>query len=173
MRTVPRLCECNPGICLTTEEKARKNLSQGSLGKSWCLCDRASPVQYNDVNNQQDATLFSFINLFKSAQHVSGDKFVHPQEHFLTVYTAFGTLHRLCCRPVVRFRWNISSNSTCATGRQQRRCIVPKAVYIVKKCSWGWANLSPEICWADLKRLIKEKVVVYCWLFTSLVSLLA
>ena len=29
MRTVPRLCEFYPGICLTTEEKARKNLSQG------------------------------------------------------------------------------------------------------------------------------------------------
>jgi hypothetical protein len=32
VRTVPRLCENNPGICLTTKEKARKNLSQGSLG---------------------------------------------------------------------------------------------------------------------------------------------
>ena len=30
MRTDPRLCELYPGICLTTEEKARKNLSQGS-----------------------------------------------------------------------------------------------------------------------------------------------
>ena len=48
----------------------------------------------NDVNNQQDATAFSFINLFNSVLHVSGDKFVHPQEHFLTVYTAFGTMHR-------------------------------------------------------------------------------
>jgi hypothetical protein len=27
VRTVPRLCELYPGICLTTEEKARKNLS--------------------------------------------------------------------------------------------------------------------------------------------------
>jgi len=27
---VPRLCEFYPGIFLTTEEKARKNLSQGS-----------------------------------------------------------------------------------------------------------------------------------------------
>ena len=62
--------------------------------------------QYNDVNNQQDATTFSFINLFKSAQHISGDKFAHPQEHFLTLYTAFGTMHRLCCRPVPRLRWN-------------------------------------------------------------------
>ena len=56
--------------------------------------------QYNDVNNQQDATTFSFINFFKSAQHVSGEKFAHPQEHFLTVYTAFGTMHRHCCRRV-------------------------------------------------------------------------
>ena len=53
------------------------------------------------------------------------------------------------------------------TGRQQCRCIVPKAVYTVKKCSWGWANLSPETCRADLKRLINEKVVASCWLFTS------
>jgi hypothetical protein len=30
VRTVPRLCGFYPGICLTTEEKARKNLSQGS-----------------------------------------------------------------------------------------------------------------------------------------------
>ena len=29
MRAVLRLCEFYPGICLTTEEKARKNLSQG------------------------------------------------------------------------------------------------------------------------------------------------
>jgi hypothetical protein len=41
-----------------------------------------------------------FIDLFKSPLHVSGDKFAHPQEHFLTVYTAFKTLHRRCCRPV-------------------------------------------------------------------------
>ena len=30
VRAVPRLDEFYPGICLTTEEKARKNLSQGS-----------------------------------------------------------------------------------------------------------------------------------------------
>jgi len=30
VRTVPRLCWFYPGICLTTEEKTRKNLSQGS-----------------------------------------------------------------------------------------------------------------------------------------------
>jgi len=30
VRSVPRLCELYPGICLTAEENARKNLSQGS-----------------------------------------------------------------------------------------------------------------------------------------------
>jgi hypothetical protein len=30
VRAMPRLCGFYPGICLTTEEKARKNLSEGS-----------------------------------------------------------------------------------------------------------------------------------------------
>ena len=51
-------------------------------------------AQYNDVSNQQDATTFSFIVFFKSALHVSGNKFTHPQEHLLTVYTAFGHIDR-------------------------------------------------------------------------------
>jgi len=29
VRAVPRLCGIYPGICITTEEKARKNLSHG------------------------------------------------------------------------------------------------------------------------------------------------
>ena len=62
---------------------------------------------------------FPFINLFNSAQHVSGDKFAH-QEHFLTVYTVQ--------RTDIAADW-------CGTGRQQCRCVVPKAVYTVKKCS--------------------------------------
>jgi len=73
-------------------------------------------MEYNDVNNQQDSTTFSFINLFKSAQHVSGDKFAHPQEHVLTVYTAFGTMHRHCCR-----RSNVGA--------------LYQKLYTVKKCS--------------------------------------
>ena len=52
--------------------------------------------------------------------------------------------------------------------RQQYRFIVPKAVYTVKKCSWGWANFSHETRRAELKRLINEKVVASCWLLTSL-----
>ena len=60
-------------------------------------------------------------------------------------------MHRHYCRPVPRLRWNVSYISA------------------VKKCSWGWANLSPETCRAELKRLIYEKFVASCWLFTSFV----
>jgi len=35
-----------------------------------------------------------FIDLFKSALHISGDKLAHPLEHFLAVCTALGTMHR-------------------------------------------------------------------------------
>jgi hypothetical protein len=55
--------------------------------------------RYNDVSNQLDATNSVYLS-FKSAVHVSGDKLAHLQEHFLTVYTAFGKMHRYCCRPV-------------------------------------------------------------------------
>jgi hypothetical protein len=34
VRTVPSFCEFYPGICLTTEEKLRKNLSQGKINLS-------------------------------------------------------------------------------------------------------------------------------------------
>jgi uroporphyrinogen-III decarboxylase len=34
VRAVPRLCDFYPGICLITEEKARKNLSQGKKNLS-------------------------------------------------------------------------------------------------------------------------------------------
>ena len=34
MQAVPRLCDFYPGICLTTEEKARKNLSQSKKNLS-------------------------------------------------------------------------------------------------------------------------------------------
>ena len=45
--------------------------------------------QYSGVNNQQDAKTFSYINLYKSALHVSGDKFAHPQEHFFDCIYSF------------------------------------------------------------------------------------
>ena len=68
---------------------------------------------YIDINNQQDAKTFSFIDIFTSALHVSGDKFAHSQEHFLSVYTVFGTMQRQCSRTMLRLKFN-SSISTVA-----------------------------------------------------------
>jgi len=47
---------------------------------------------------QQILFIDLFIALFNSALHVSGDKLTHLNEYFLTVYTAFGTMQRYCCR---------------------------------------------------------------------------
>jgi hypothetical protein len=52
---VPSLCEFYPGICLTTEEKARKNLNQGSRrGKKCIHC-----TYFLTENNAKDVFLFS------------------------------------------------------------------------------------------------------------------
>jgi len=90
-----------------------------------CCCFAFSVVAalsiscYNDVNNQQDATTSSFINLFKSALHVSGKKFTHPQEHFLTLYTytACGTMHRSAAVSVHCTKSCIQSKSAPEDGR--------------------------------------------------------
>ena len=55
------------------------------------------------------------------------------------------------------------------TDRQQCQFIVPKAVYTVKKCSWGWASLSPETCKADLKRSIDG---ICCFLLVAYIVVL-
>jgi hypothetical protein len=77
------------------------------------LCDRASSVQR--CKQPQDAKTFSFFNLFKSAQHVSGEKFDHSQEHVLTVCTAFGKMY---CRGGALYRkLYIRSKSVPEDGR--------------------------------------------------------
>jgi hypothetical protein len=43
MRSVPLLCEFYPGICLTTEEKVRKNLSQGN--NKYIISEQATNAQ--------------------------------------------------------------------------------------------------------------------------------
>jgi hypothetical protein len=44
---VPSLCELYPGVCLTTEEKARKTLSQGSQRDS-------KNAHYQDIHTLQN-----------------------------------------------------------------------------------------------------------------------
>ena len=53
VRTVPLLGELYPGICLTTKEKARKNLSQGSQSQS-----KISKVMFVGHRNEQVKTAY-------------------------------------------------------------------------------------------------------------------
>jgi len=46
-------------------------------------------------------------------------------------------------------RWNCRSSLTAAPVGSSVGELY-QAVYTVKKCSWGWANLSPETCRAGL-----------------------
>jgi hypothetical protein len=61
----------------------------------------------------------------------------------LTIYTDFGTMY--CCRPV---SWH---RSAAVSVHCTKSCIYSQ------KMLWGWANLSPETCRTELKRLINEK----------------
>ena len=53
-------CEFNPGICLTTEEKARKNLSQGSQRILLPITKTPTQLQYHHTHTH---------NITKSPTH--------------------------------------------------------------------------------------------------------
>ena len=87
--------------------------------------------------NQQDATNFSSINLFKSAQHVSGDKLGNTQEHsFDCIYS---------------FWYNA------LTLLQQRRCIVPNDVYTFKRVLLMMGEFVARNMLGWIKKINKRK----------------
>jgi hypothetical protein len=61
VRAVPRLCELYPGICLTAEEKARKNLRV--VGK--CPDIPVAAVQYTEQHNETEYTERSMCTYIK------------------------------------------------------------------------------------------------------------
>ena len=114
-------------------------------------------TKFNDVNNQ-DAITFSFINPFLNQPYM----FQATNSPILRSTFWLYIQHLLQCPDNTANRchgWDGTQefHLNRGTGRQYCQCIVPKAVYTVKKCSWGWANLSPETCRADLKRINKQK----------------
>ena len=44
-------------------------------------------------------------------------------------------------------------------------------LYIQSKSAPEDGRMSPETCKAEVKRLMNEKVVAYCWLFSSLCNI--
>jgi len=67
LRAVPRLCGFYPGSCFTTEEKARKNLSQGS-GHAYVGCVGVESRYVTSVDFQleaQNSNLFTYNTFIK------------------------------------------------------------------------------------------------------------
>jgi hypothetical protein len=81
---------------------APNNASKWQMG-----FNSASKVLIQQYKQPTTCNNFGFIDHFKTALHVSGDNFAHPQEH-LTVLTAFSMIPGFCCRPVTRLRCPVS-----------------------------------------------------------------
>jgi len=62
VRAVPRLCELYPGICLTTEEKTRKNISLGK--KIFSHGSRRVPVGILNLELSINAHCHLWIYIF-------------------------------------------------------------------------------------------------------------
>jgi hypothetical protein len=90
MRTVPRRGEVYSGICLTTEEKARKNLSQGSrrmpVGTMKTEYTEQS-IQTIRIHNLQNLT-----QVYKTYSHINNDK-KEPKEHYYTAALRYTSPH--------------------------------------------------------------------------------
>jgi hypothetical protein len=77
---MPRLCEFYPGICLTTEEKARKNLSQGKKNVSQIKENsKVYFLKYSDISNVKTNKMQRFLDLFISINcSTCFRQFLHP-----------------------------------------------------------------------------------------------
>ena len=120
--------------------------------KSWHL--------YNDANNQKAPTTFLHLLIFLIQPY----KFRATNSPILRSTFWLYIQLLLQCTDIAADRchgWEGTDVPSQPWHRclQQCLCIVPKTVYTVKKCSWGWANLSPETRRAELKRLINEKLL--------------
>ena len=76
VRAVPLPCGFNPGICLTTEEKARKKLSQGSRRvPAGTIKIHKHTIRIHRHNNK------NIISCFKLKGPITGDRpKIHPCE---------------------------------------------------------------------------------------------
>ena len=90
---MPRLCELYPGICLTTKEKARKNLSQGSRRVPVINCQKFIKIsdcrdRINEVcsgggrggGRRNAAAICAYILITSCGKDVEGDLIRQTQQ---------------------------------------------------------------------------------------------
>ena len=157
-------------MSLHINNKQKKNVHYVIHNPPPQKCNNSWPNTELMTNMMQ---IFGLFICTQSVLHVSGDVFVHHQEH-LTVFTASNIVHQCCCRPVSWTRWNSTTPSfqysppmllpagvvdeveLHNTSGQQHRWTIWEAVNTVK-CSWWWAKTSPETCRADWVQINKPE----------------
>ena len=91
MRAVPRFCELYPGICLTTEEKARKNLSQDSrrvpVGTMKTAITAVTPCRHGVIAPH-------ILNLKADGVAISASFWVFTHRLMVSPYQRFGTTYK-------------------------------------------------------------------------------
>jgi len=78
MRAVPRLCEFYSGICLTTEEKARKNLS---LNKKNSVRVRKTSFRVQHIYYRKTNTLQDLHTYTRPHTHTHTHTYTHAHTH--------------------------------------------------------------------------------------------
>ena len=108
----------------------------------WCLWDRASLDQrWKQQTRCKNFRLLIFLLIYSNLLYMFRATNSPILRSTFWLYIQFCTMHRYCFRPVPTLS-PVGSNSGA----------LYQTVYTVKKCSWGWASLSPKTCRADLKR---------------------
>ena len=108
---------------------------------------RRSISAYNDINNQQDATGFSFIKLFKFSNTCFGRQ-IRPSS---------GALFWLYIQLLVQCTDTAADRCHVALVGSSVGALYQKLYIQSKKRSWRWENLSPETCRAEFKKFNKRK----------------
>ena len=99
VRAVPRLCEFYPGICLTTEEKAWKNLSQ--VKKNLRL--RKTPVRLRETSVRVQYTYYQNTHTLQKPSHTHTHYKSHTHTHTYTLVKATLTLCAIYSASEVQF----------------------------------------------------------------------
>ena len=82
---MPRLCEFDPGICLKTEEKARKNLSQGKKN-----------LRLRKISVRTQDTYYQKTPQSEYSVHIAEESWCDSFFSFPEVDTGFGAYAAFC-----------------------------------------------------------------------------
>ena len=107
MRAVPRLCGFYPGICRTTEEKARKNLSQGK--KNLSRVKKNLRVQYTYYQNSIHITKKIYIlpkqyTYYQNSIHINKKIYILQNSTHMSKTMMGGVSPKTCW--TIKKHWN-------------------------------------------------------------------